>query len=108
MESVGFLSQECGLACPVPRGPPRPGSLEAPPVAFLLLLLDLRAGDTWLLGHICGLLLHFQIKDIEHWVNFIEASFLPVNTQHTLLPWVPNGVLYPVERSMLGTRRPGL
>ena len=40
MESVGCLSQELGLACPVPRGPPRPGSLEAPPVAFLLLLLE--------------------------------------------------------------------
>ena len=43
-ESGGCLSQEPGLVCPVPRGPPRPGSLEAPPVAFLLLLLNPRLG----------------------------------------------------------------
>lgn len=36
VELGGCLSQEPRLACLVPQGPPSPGSLEAPPEAFLL------------------------------------------------------------------------
>ena len=47
MELGRRLSLEPGLVCSVPRGPPRPGSLEAPSEAFLLPAPGLKDCGTW-------------------------------------------------------------
>lgn len=49
MKLDGRLSLEPELACPVPKGLPRPASPELPPEAFFLLLLDSRTA-----GHLAA------------------------------------------------------